>query len=71
MSEMGWNSVRSVATAWSTVCWDQGWPNSAASVRTARTGVAATPPAPIEASATSPCAMRRRSTRQTAEMSSS
>ena len=47
MSEMGENSARSTAMAWRTVPCVQGWPRSAASVLTARTGVAATPPAPM------------------------
>jgi hypothetical protein len=71
MSLIGWNSARRVAVAAFFACSSvQGWPRSAASVWTARTGVAATPPAPM------PRAPRRRpqacgTTRQTAEMSSS
>jgi hypothetical protein len=71
MSEIGENSARRVAMACWTVACVQGWPVSAASVWTARTGVAATPPAPIDAATTLPFSTCRLIARQTAEMSSS
>ena len=71
MSEMGWNSARSAATAAITVSADQGWPRRAASVWRARTGVAATPPAPIDAALTTPSSTVSWMARHTAEMSSS
>ena len=71
MSEMGLNSWRRVAMAAMTVSADQAWPVSAASVWRARTGVAATPPAPMEALRTTPSSMCRLMARHTAEMSSS
>ena len=71
MSEMGVNSPRKVAMAFSTVASVQGWPSRVASVWVARTGVAATPPAPMDAVSTWPSSIRKLIARQTAEMSSS
>ena len=69
MSEIGANSAASTCAAASAVASSQGLPASAASVATARRGVAATPPQPMRASATVPSAIVSAKQANTAEMS--
>ena len=68
---MGENSRRSTCMARCTVASVQGCPVSSASVWLARTGVAATPPTPIEARTIWPPSRRSATARHRAEMSSS